>query len=143
LEQVNLVEVLQTRLETVERRAGEEFHFEVQESLVLPKAWEGEFYCIAMEALNNALKHARAGQVTVRLWDEGNWVELVIEDNGRGFDPHRRRPGGMGLQNISERVERLQGVLKIDSTPGKGTRVQVRLPRLASEVIASGELHEP
>jgi PAS domain S-box-containing protein len=130
LEQVNLVEALQTRLETVERRAGVEAQFLMEGKMDWPPAWEGELYCIAMEALNNSLKHARATQVSVRLNGGLNRVELEIVDNGQGFEFQDKfdqypRAGGMGLRSMAERAERLGGKLVIDSQPGMGTRVRV------------------
>ncbi|MFQ5813347.1 MAG: GAF domain-containing protein [Anaerolineae bacterium] len=127
LEQLNLVEVLQIRLEAVEHRAGVEARLVVDGPADWPKAWEGELYCIAMEALNNALRHARATQVSVRLRGGQNSVELEVTDNGRGFDLQQRPAAGMGLHNMAERVQRLGGELVIDSAPGAGTRVRVRM----------------
>ena len=133
LEPMNLVEVLQTRLEAVEQRAGIEARLVVDGPADWPRAWEEELYCIAMEALNNALKHARASQVLVRLRGTQNWVELEVADNGRGFDPQQRPAGGMGLHTMAERARRLGGELAIESAPGAGTKVRLSVARGAGE----------
>ena len=125
LEQLNLVEVLQIRLDAVEKRAGVEARLTVDGPADWPKAWEGELYCIAMEALNNALRHARATQVSVRLRGSQNSVELEVTDDGRGFDPQGAHAAGMGLRNMAERAQRLGGDLTIESAAGAGTRVRV------------------
>lgn len=125
LEEMELVEVLQARLESVEQRAGIDAELIVKGAADWPRAWEGELYCIAMEALNNALRHARATQVSVRLQGRRDRVTLEVADDGRGFDPQASSAGGMGLHNMAERVRRLGGELTIDSAPGAGTRIRV------------------
>ena len=81
-------------------------------------------YRAALETLNNSLKHAEASRVTVHLEMAAPTVTLKIIDNGRGFDPDRVSRG-MGLQNIQERLEQLDGCLKISSAPGAGTTVEL------------------
>jgi signal transduction histidine kinase len=55
-------------------------------------------------------------------------VRLTVLDDGRGFDPEAPRPGHFGLQGLRERAARLGAVLRLDSRPGKGTRVEVTVP---------------
>ena len=91
------------------------------------------------EALNNTVKHARAGEVVVTLCFQGKVLLLSVEDNGCGFEmptaagnhPDKRRgAGGNGLQNMRQRLEALGGRCHIESVPGRGTRVsfEVNLP---------------
>ncbi|NOZ04947.1 MAG: GAF domain-containing protein [Chloroflexi bacterium] len=127
LEQMDLVEVLQTRLEAVEQRAGVEARLVMDGPADWSSAWEEDLYCIAMEALNNALRHARATQVSVHLQGGRSRVILEVADNGRGFDPQQHAAGGIGLRSMTERARRLGGELVVDSSPGEGTRVRVRL----------------
>jgi signal transduction histidine kinase len=87
---------------------------------------EEGLYRIAQEALNNALKHAGASLVTVRLRTVDGWVTLEVADNGIGFDP-AAASGGMGLTNMRERAERLGARLAIESRPGEGTQITVEL----------------
>jgi signal transduction histidine kinase len=121
--QLNLVDAIRLRLDTVEKRAGVEVQFVAKYLVHVPETWEHELYFIAMEALNNSLKYSRATLVTVHLDTGSNRIELEITDNGKGIDPQTIRPGGQGLTNMAERAERLGGVLSIDSTPGAGTRI--------------------
>ncbi len=127
LDQVNFIETIQLRLDAVEKRAGIDAQFDMENVMILPRAWEDEFYCITMEALNNSLKHARATQVRVCLRGINQGVELSIADNGNGIDPQAQRLGGMGLVSMTERAERIGGKLKITSQPGKGTRIELHV----------------
>ncbi|MBI5033190.1 MAG: GAF domain-containing protein [Chloroflexi bacterium] len=122
-DQLNLVDAIRLRLDTVEKRAGVEVQFAAKYPVHVRKAWENELYFITMEALNNSLKYSRATLVNVRLETCADRIELEISDNGKGIDPQTTRPGGQGLTNMTERAERLGGVLNIDSRPGAGTRI--------------------
>lgn len=79
-------------------------------------------YRVLQEALRNVAKHAGAQQVTVRL----RAGELVIVDDGQGFDPAERTPG-LGLASMEERVRLLGGQFALTTAPGQGTRIHVRL----------------
>jgi signal transduction histidine kinase len=126
LEREGLVGAIQQRLGAVERRAGVKAHLLASEPINLPPAVEEGLYRITQEALNNALKHAMASSVTVRIQVVDGHVELEVVDNGLGFDPlapgHRE---GMGLASMRERAKKLGGALRLLSAPGEGTRVSV------------------
>ena len=125
LEQEGLIRTLERRLDAVERRAGmtATVTYEAGAGLELPHALERELYYLAMEALNNTLKHAQANEVTVRLSLHATRLQLEIADDGCGFDP-QQVSGGYGLGDMHERMERLGGRLEIRSAPGAGTRVE-------------------
>jgi signal transduction histidine kinase len=131
LEHDGLVGALQQRLDAVERRAGLQAQLLVEGELELPAAIEAELYHIAQEALNNALKHAAATAVTVRLAIVGAEqssciVRLEVADDGRGFDPQAIGDhGGLGLTSLRERAAKLGATVHIHSAPGAGTRVIV------------------
>jgi len=129
LETEGLVQALQQRLDAVEKRAGVEARLLVEGQVELPALVEEGLYRIAQEALNNALKHAEASLVTVSIKTDGERVELEVMDNGRAFDPDKpANAGGMGLDTMRERAERLDGSLTITSRPGEGTRVKAGVP---------------
>jgi PAS domain S-box-containing protein len=129
LEREGLVGALQQRLDAVEGRSGVETRLRVAGSLELPVRMEEELYRIALEALNNALKHAAATLVTVHIRADDRNVELEIADNGIGFNPDAVSDrGGVGLISMHERAERLDGSLTILSVPGEGTRVKISVP---------------
>jgi signal transduction histidine kinase len=85
-------------------------------------------YRIALEALNNALKHAAATSVTVSLHVNDEQLSLAIRDNGLGFEPAQIQNGGLGLVSMRERARQLGGVLTVCSMPGNGTTVEVAVP---------------
>jgi signal transduction histidine kinase len=128
LREVGLVGAIQHRLDAVERRSGVEAQLVLDDKLELPVHMEEELYRFAMEALNNALKHANPTTIKVTLRNEENdgtpCVELSIKDNGIGFDPNLKSDeGGLGLISMKERIEKLGGKLTILSKPGEGTQV--------------------
>lgn len=81
---------------------------------------------IIQEQLNNILKHARATKAGITIRKNGQQVLLLIEDNGVGFDVKKARKG-LGLRNIQNRVDYYHGSLKINSQPGKGTRMEINM----------------
>lgn len=83
------------------------------------------FYRIAQEALANVAQHANARSLAVRL-ASGPVIELLIADDGAGFDPAGRSGGHFGLVNMQERAEAVGATLSVDSAPGQGTTVRVR-----------------
>jgi signal transduction histidine kinase len=126
LAEIGLAEALRRRLETVEQRAGVAVDLQTDEHLELPDQVQADLYSIAEECLNNALKHAAASQVTITLRAAETQLEMTIADNGRGFDPTRIR-AGLGLANMRERATLLGGDLAINSAPGQGTHLRLRL----------------
>jgi two-component system sensor histidine kinase DegS len=128
LRQVGLVGALQQRLDAVERRSGLEINFSTEDEIEIPEDIEEELYRIAMEALNNALKHANPTSVTMTLREvekcEVPCIELAIIDDGIGFNPDKNDSEvGFGLVSMRERIEKLGGELDIISALGEGTQV--------------------
>jgi len=135
LEKINLVDALRMRLEAVEQRSGIDAQLIVDIPVGWPKTWEGDLYSIAMESLNNAIKHAFASQVRVILKSTPGELILEVSDNGRGFDLLRKPDGGMGLGNMRERAERLNGKLLVDTAHNRGTRILVSVPRSGNGIV--------
>ena len=126
LEEEGLVTALQARLEAIEARAGLRIDLRVDGENNLPIAIEDVLYKVAQEALNNVVKHAKAEQVTVHLHFTEQQCWLTIQDDGVGFDPATAQGGGgMGLRSIAERIEQIGGNLLVESTPAKGTKLQI------------------
>lgn len=95
-------------------------------------------YRILQEALNNIEKHADASTVRIDLTIRDDEVQLVVDDDGRGFRPSRRltkleERGHFGLSGMRQRVDSVGGTLHIDSAVGKGTRITVLVPAYSSE----------
>ncbi|MDN3922257.1 sensor histidine kinase [Roseateles violae] len=84
---------------------------------------------LMQEALSNVLKHARATRVRMVTRHHGSYVEIRVEDDGDGFDVGNA-PAGRGLKSQQRRAQRLGGHVRIDSSPGHGTRLSLRLPVL-------------
>jgi len=126
LEQDGLIGALQNRLDTVEGRVGIKTQLLTGTTVEIPPKIEGELYHIALEALNNSLKHAQATEVTVKIDRVEAQVKLEIIDNGSGFDPETTKgSGGLGLGSMRERTEKLGGILTFTTEPDKGTAVWV------------------
>ncbi len=90
-------------------------------------------YRMAQEAFTNVVKHAAARRVTISLVSTPTLVQMVIEDDGRGFDPAAIPPHHYGLIGLNERARLLGGSLRIESSRGIGTRLEVQLPLSAAE----------
>ena len=85
-------------------------------------------YRVVQEALANAGRHARAGNVEVALSVEGGGAELRVSDDGVGFDPALVRKDGLGLDGMAERAKLVGGELDLRSSPGAGTELTLRVP---------------
>jgi len=129
VEMQGLVHALQARLEAVEERAGMGVTFNQEGKLDLSDKIQDGLYRIAQEALNNALKHAKAKNIVLNLYDRHSTVLMEIMDDGVGFIPEDEiEGGGLGLDGIVERAELLGGELTLDSWPGKGTTIRIEVP---------------
>ncbi len=118
----------------VPRSLGDDVSIElaVEDDISLPLHHEVALYRIAQEALNNVRKHAAASRVEVTLRREDGEIVMRVADDGRGFDPvsvREDRPAtSFGLLGISERASLLGGRLTVESAPGGGTALEVRVP---------------
>ena len=84
-------------------------------------------YRCAYELVNNAIKHARADRIDIQLMQEEGQVTLTVSDNGRGLESESQQ-GGIGLQNIRERISHYQGTMHIVSGKEQGTETNIILP---------------
>jgi signal transduction histidine kinase len=95
----------------------------------LPQEADHELVQIAREALSNVARHSGAEHATLTVRVTGDELALRVEDDGAGFDPGRRLDGThFGLANLRDRAGAFGGTLAIESEPGRGTRIIVRLP---------------
>ena len=109
--------------------------------LNLPAKVEAQVMRVIQEALTNVGKHAQASRVWVKAATDPEFVTLTVEDDGTGFDPERALLAGhssFGLAAMRERVSSAGGRLDIDSHPGAGTRVVMRIPRTDDGGVADG-----
>jgi two-component system sensor histidine kinase UhpB len=84
-------------------------------------------YRIVQEQINNILKHSRATESQIELKTHNKKLQLLIKDNGVGFDP-KKKAKGIGLNNIISRVEMHNGDMEIISSPGNGCMLKVEIP---------------
>ncbi len=92
---------------------------------VLPADVQVAIYRVCQEALNNVAKHAGASMVEINLRHEENAIDLIIHDDGQGFDPERTASGHYGLSMMHERAEAIGAQLSITSQPGQGTELTI------------------
>ena len=96
-------------------------------------AFQGiSIYRIIQESINNALKHAQATQISTQIHSLETGIEVLIQDNGQGFDLSFPSFKGNGLKNLESRVKELQGTISITSSPGMGTNIQIEIPITSS-----------
>ncbi len=140
LDQLGLVAALRSTSKEFADRTGVSVKLAcVQLTPRVPPEIELALYRILQEALKNVEKHARARQVTVGLRKQGDFVQLVIADDGVGFDPDHhpsRRKDDLGLLSMRERAAYVGGEFKITSDHHTGTEIEIRIP-LPSEVPVS------
>jgi signal transduction histidine kinase len=128
LEEEGLAAALETRLESVEQRAGLQTELIIEGIDRLPENIEFQLYSIAIEALNNTLKHAQAEKIIVSLLKQDAKVNLQIQDDGIGFDQRAAlESGGLGLIGMQERASELGAQLNMSSEAGQGTFLEIVL----------------
>lgn len=126
LEQDGLAPAIRKHAEVLERVHGVRIAVDAECDRRLDARTEQALFRIAQEALGNAVRHAGASCVSVRLALANGDLVLRVRDDGCGFDPVAvGRRGRLGLVSMRERAERLGGVLRIESAPGAGTTVSV------------------
>jgi signal transduction histidine kinase len=116
----------------ISKRANLPIHIEATISERLPSAIETTLYRIVQESLTNAVKHAGAGNVWIRARRDNAVLCCSIRDDGAGFDilqgQNATQRKGLGLIAMRERVSAIGGTLQIDSRPGHGTELSIRIP---------------
>jgi signal transduction histidine kinase len=132
LDDLGLGPALQWLTEHFRRRTGIACEFSEQGAAGdLPDAVRTCVYRVVQEALHNCEKHSAALLVRVSVAQTADALEVVIEDNGNGFEPERAvkaAPPGLGIIGMRERAATLGGQLTVESGVGRGTRVELRLP---------------
>ena len=100
----------------------------------VPKRIENNLFRIAQEFISNTLKHAKASQIEVYLYQNSQEIQLKMLDNGVGYDLNASTDEmSYGLKNIQERVDEMAGTVQFLSAKGKGTSIDVRVPILRGE----------
>ncbi|MEN8097548.1 MAG: GAF domain-containing sensor histidine kinase [Chloroflexota bacterium] len=126
--------ILRQKLDTFGRRFGIQTHFRYSngnDSFCLPSLVELEIHRVFQEALSNIRRHATANNVSLELQKRESIWQLILEDDGKGFDPTHVNEGEFtrhGIATMKERVESLGGDFVLESAPSEGTRITVQIP---------------
>ena len=136
LEENGLIQALEARFDMVERRLGVRVLFvaddfgswsNAEDFVSGSKEVDNELYFVALESLNNSMKHADATQIHLEIRHEDDCIRLTVADNGRGFDVSQVSHG-MGLSNMRHRAESVDGALQIESAIDMGTQIMMTIP---------------
>ena len=132
LDDLGWIPAIQFLADGISKRANLPIHIEATVTGRLPSAAETALYRTVQEGLTNAVKHAKARNVWIRAWKEKDALCCSIRDDGAGFDlrqvqtePSRK---GLGLIAMQERMSAVGGTLRVESCPGRGTELSVRVP---------------
>ncbi|HKS82643.1 MAG TPA: sensor histidine kinase [Candidatus Acidoferrales bacterium] len=132
LDELGWIPAIRFLAEGVQRRYGLPVEITATSNGRLPRTVETALYRVVQEALTNITKHARASRASIRVRREGRWVKCIIHDDGLGFDTavlrSDRNRTGLGLLGMRERLNAIGGSLQIDSAPGKGAHLEIRVP---------------
>jgi signal transduction histidine kinase len=124
-----LISKIQQRLASVEGRSDIQARMIANTEISLSTEKETEIYYIVEESLNNILKHGNANSVQIKFKKRKESICIEIIDDGRGFNPKDVELGGKGLANMKDRARRIDGKLRITSSPGKGTKISLVVPQ--------------
>ena len=125
LEHISMIDLLSQLVDGFSGRSKTEIELQISGDHPLPFDIRYVFFRLIQEVLNNIIKHARASIVQVNYDSQPNRVQLIIKDNGRGFDTTQKSPGHHGLAIMEERAKSIQADLQIISQPEEGTRVSI------------------
>jgi signal transduction histidine kinase len=138
LDDLGLAAAVQWLTEAFEQRHGIDCELIVEPvDFDLDEPYASTAYRIVQESLTNVARHAQATRAWVSLLRENGQVVLRVRDNGVGFEPLvRRKPTSFGLAGLRERAYLVDGKLRIESAPGRGTTIEVRIPMPVTQARA-------
>ena len=131
IEGVPMEQLLRQLAEATEGRTSARVELVLRERAALPRDVQTAFFRVAQEALNNVARHARATLIRVEADLSESRAELVVRDDGRGFEPREFGPGHLGLSTMRERAAEVGADLTLISAPGAGACVTLRWPGVA------------
>jgi two-component system, NarL family, sensor histidine kinase FusK len=126
LEKEGLENALKRMIQKINLNQKINFELIINELQNNSKTIDLNIYAICLEMMQNIIKHSKATKATISLFEKGNHLWLEVIDNGRGIDSTKEK--GIGLKNIKNRLESLDGELYIDSEEGNGTKMVVSVP---------------
>ena len=136
LDDLGLIPTLKKYLSTIEEyEKGVDIHFQnIGQEQRFKTDFEVSVFRLVQESVSNALKHAKSKDVWVKTEWHHDIMNIIIKDNGQGFDQNEVRDKSFGLIGMRERIDLLKGDMTIASTPGNGTIIYFRIP-LRNEII--------
>ena len=136
LDDLGLIPTLKKYLSTIEEyEKGVEIHFQNSgQEQRFQTNFEVSVFRLVQESVSNALKHGKSKDIWVKTEWLRDIMNIIIKDNGQGFDQNEVKDKSFGLIGMRERIDLLKGDMTITSTPGNGTMIHFRIP-LRSEII--------
>ncbi|WP_165967172.1 sensor histidine kinase [Jeotgalibacillus sp. S-D1] len=130
LDDLGLIPTLRKYLSSIEEYSnGTKLSFvQIGEESRLNPKYEISIFRLIQESVQNALKHANATEINVKVEIRSNLISIVVKDDGKGFDSAEKKQGSFGLIGMKERVDLLAGEMAVHSTPGSGTLIMIQVP---------------
>jgi two-component system, NarL family, sensor kinase len=130
LSRLGLIAALRNLIEKISDYSGVQINFNVHGfSERLAEKTEIGIYPVVLELINNVLKHAHASEATIQLVRHPAYINITVEDNGKGFDVTTKSGrDGIGLKSVMSRIQYLKGTINIDSEIGQGTSIMIDIP---------------
>lgn len=129
LDDLGLIPTLKKYLQTIEEYHKTRINFvSIGQDRRLPSQYEVALFRLIQESVQNALKHAEAREIKVKLEIAKSTITVVVRDDGKGFNVTESKPESFGLIGMRERVHLLEGEINIDSKPASGTIVCIQIP---------------
>ena len=133
LDDLGLIPAIKKYVSRFNTESEKQIRFVVIGEEALPRYLDTTLFRIIQEGIANVEKHSRAENVNIKLETSREYVNLIIEDDGQGFhlqdiNSDNGNPLGLGLSGIKERARLMDGEAKIESKPGHGTKIFVKIP---------------
>jgi len=137
LERLGLKKALISMINKISQSVSIKFNYEIDDIAgLIPKEAEINIFRIVQESANNIIKHSQATSANILLKNRDNLIEIIVEDNGKGFDIYEKEIQGkliegLGLKSLKERARLLNGDFNIESSKGKGTKIIIKINKQA------------
>lgn len=130
LERKGLVEAVREFIAQVGNQQPIDIKLFVVKEAVVPKNIEIHLFRMIQEIIHNTIKHANAKNLQIGISSENKHIMILTKDDGQGFDINKVKSesGGLGLKSLESRCEILNGILSLESEPGKGTNCYIKIP---------------
>ncbi|WP_040952859.1 sensor histidine kinase, partial [Gorillibacterium massiliense] len=133
LEGKRLAQAMKELITELQAKVPMDIVLEMEEDIQLPKGIEDHLFRILQEALSNALRHSKAGAMEIRFLRLSDGIRMTIKDDGVGFQLGvDEKHASYGLASMKERINEIGGSIHIVTAPGKGTRIEIRVPLVMS-----------